>query len=218
MGDSAREAQWGRSTCSQARSTQTVDTYIAFIFDVTCTDENVRSITYEIIGNDAYFESYDEEEFLRAHGVYGDDDPSVENGYAINDESTFTVDYASQDLRENLINCHLLVPFKMRAETQTLMEQLLRCEGDEYLASMNATFAAEAVDASQALSQSQLKMTATFADGSTQSKSYVIAPIDGFEEAYRTYLDAGEAYYREHGTTEGFMEPKLYTITEIVEG
>lgn len=190
----------------------------AFIFDVTCTGENIQSITYEIVGNDAYFESYDEEEFLRAHGVYGDDDPAVENGYTINDESTFTVDYESQDLRENLISCHLLVPFTMRTETQTLMEQLVRSEGDEYLASMNAAFAAEAADASQALSQSQLKLTATFADGSTQSKSYVIAPVDGFEETYRAYCDTQRALFEEQGTTEGFEEPKLYTITEIVEG
>lgn len=94
----------------------------------------------------------------------------------------------------------------------------MRSEGDEYLASMNAAFAAEAADASQALSQSQLKLTATFADGSTQSKSYVIAPVDGFEEAYRAYLDTQRALFEEQGTTEGLEEPKLYTITEVVEG
>lgn len=81
---------------------------------------------------------------------------------------------------------------------------------------MPSAFAAEAADASQALSQSQLKVTATFADGSTQSKSYAIAPIDDFEEAYRAYLDEERALQKEQGTTEGLEEPKLYTITEIV--
>lgn len=187
-----------------------------FIFDVTCTGENIQSITYEITGNDAYFEWYDEEEFLRAHGVYGNDDPAVENGYSVNSKNTFTVQYDSQDLRESRINCRLLVPFTMQEEAQTLLKQLMHSEGDEFMSIMPSAFAAEAADASQALSQSQLKVTATFADGSTQSKSYAIAPIDDFEEAYRAYLDEERALQKEQGTTEGLEEPKLYTITEIV--
>lgn len=98
------------------------------------------------------------------------------------------------------------------------MGQINLFAGEEYLASMNAAFAAEAADASQALSQPQLKLIATFTDGSTQTKTYIIAPIDGFEETYRAYLDAQYAFQKEHGTTEGFEEPKLYTITEVVEG
>lgn len=177
-----------------------------FIFDVTCTGENIQSITYEITGNDAYFEWYDEEEFFRTHSVDGNHDPA----------RTFTVQYDSQDLREGRINCRLLVPFTMQEEAQTLLKQLMHSEGDEFMSIMPSAFAAEAADASQALSQSQLKVTATFADGSTQSKSYAIAPIDDFEEAYRAYLDEERALQKEQGTTEGLEEPKLYTITEIV--
>ena len=189
----------------------------AFVFDVTCTGENIQSITYEIIGNDVYFEWYDEEEFLRAHGVYGNDDPAVENGYSVNSENTFTVEYDNQDLRESRINCRLLVPFSMQEKAQTLLKQLVRSEGDEFMSILPSALAAEAADASQALSQSQLNVTATFADGSTQSKSYAIAPIDGFEEAYRAYLDAENTLQKKQGTTEGLEEPKLYTITEMVE-
>lgn len=178
----------------------------AFIFDVTCTGENIQSITYEITGNDAYFEWYDEEEFLRTHSVDGNHDPA----------RTFTVQYDSQDLHESRIHCRLLVPFTMQEEAQTLLKQLMHSEGDEFMSIMPSAFAAEAADASQALSQSQLKVTATFADGSTQSKSYAIAPIDDFEEAYRAYLDEERALQKEQGTTEGLEEPKLYTITEIV--
>lgn len=179
----------------------------AFVFDVTCTGENIQSITYEIIGNDAYFEWYDEEEFLRTHSVDGNHDPA----------RTFTVEYDNQDLRESRINCRLLVPFSMQEKAQTLLKQLVRSEGDEFMSILPSALAAEAADASQALSQSQLNVTATFADGSTQSKSYAIAPIDGFEEAYRAYLDAENTLQKEQGTSEGLEEPKLYTITEMVE-
>lgn len=187
----------------------------AFLFDVTCTGENIASITYEIVGDGAYFEWYDEEEFLRAHGVYGDDDPAVKNGYTINNTSTFTVAYESQDLQENRINCKLVVPYTQRSETIALSDQLLALEGDEYMNLVSSYQAAEAADASEGLQNLKIKVSATYNDGTTQTKYYVIAPVDDLEDAYRTYLDSTFATYQEQGSTEGIETPALFTITEV---
>lgn len=192
-----------------------------YIFDMTCTGENITSITYELVGDDLYFEVYNEEEFLRAHGVYGDDDPAVKSGYTITDSTTFTVDYENQDLSEDNIKCTINIPFHMEGETKALSEQMKQAVGEEFKdLSLEFTLAV-GQDAAQKLAQSQLKLTATFSDGTTQTKTYVIAPVEGFEQIYRPYLeaqdDAAEAV--RNGQTDAFdnlpEEPTLFTITEV---
>lgn len=179
-----------------------------FDFDITCTGDHIASITYELESDGLYFEWYDEEQFLRAHGVYGEDDPAVEEGYTIEDGTTFSVDYDEQDLDERRINCSVLVPVQLEGELLELDGQMYSLgENYEEIEPLSNRFWAMAFSqAADKLAQSAFKMTATFEDGTTQTKSYVIAPVADFEELYR-----------DHRESRGESDlPALFTITESV--
>ncbi len=185
-----------------------------FVFDVTCQGENIQSIEYAVEGNGAYFKLYDEEEFLRAHGVYGSDDPAVKSGYTESYDTSFSVDYTNQDMRANRISCTLNVPFHMGGRTRELWDTIFAADqsnADSTDSNPWSEFTTACiVDGAHQLAQSRIKMTATFTDGSTQTKSYVIAPVDNFEEAYRAvYLDAEPS--------EDAERPPLFTLTEIAD-
>ena len=65
------------------------------------------------------------------------------------------------------------------------------------------------------LADAPLTLTATFTDGTTQTKTYVIAPVDDFEEQWTVYREE-----RSKSSIErlfSLAEPTLYTITEITE-
>ena len=84
---------------------------------------------------------------------------------------------------------------------------------------------------SQVLSTCRLTLTATFTDGTTQTKTYAIGVIDDYEQRIAANWDAvdesGCAYYRamvngEEPSGEAYEkannrpeEPALYTLTEI---
>lgn len=84
---------------------------------------------------------------------------------------------------------------------------------------------------SQVLSTCRLTLTATFTDGTTQTKTYAISVIDDYEQRIAVYWDtvdeSGCAYDRamvngEEPSEEAYEkannrpeEPALYTLTEI---
>lgn len=179
-----------------------------FDFDITCTGDHIASITYELEGDGLFFEWYDEEQFLRAHGVYGEDDPAVEEGYTIEDGTAFSVDYDEQNLDERRINCSVFVPVQLEGELLELDGQMYSLgENYEEIERLSNRFWAMAFSqAADNLARSTFKMTATFEDGTTQTKSYVIAPVADFEELYR-----------DHRESRGESDlPALFTITESV--
>ena len=85
--------------------------------------------------------------------------------------------------------------------------------------------------AAREISTSRLKLTATFADGSMQTKTYRIAPVPDFDERYEAYSDARAAFQSiEPPSSDASQQeiddylgkmpqmPKLYNITELNEG
>ena len=75
-----------------------------------------------------------------------------------------------------------------------------------------------------------MKLTATFADGSMQTKTYRIAPVPDFYERYEAYSDARAAFQSiEPPSSDASQQeiddylgkmpqmPKLYTIEEVDE-
>lgn len=183
-----------------------------FLFDVTCEGENIQSIEYAIEGDGLYFWMYDEEEFLRAHGVYGDDDPAVEEGWTETIASSFSIDYANQDMIENRISCRLCVPIQLEGKAKELDAQIRTNDGISENSELWEEFSNTVlVDAAQKLAQSQLTVTATFTDGSTQTKHYVIAPVEDFTSAYAVYQNA----LAEAGDIKDLEAPALFTITEV---
>ncbi|WP_080801986.1 hypothetical protein [Arabiibacter massiliensis] len=180
----------------------------AFNFDMACTGDNIASIVYELEGDGLYFEWYDGEQFLRAHGVYDDDDPAVEEGYTIEDSTTFSVDYDEQDLDERDIECRVLVPVTLEGDLLELEKHKYAIVDDyeEIEQLNNQSMPMLFAQAADKLAQSTFTMTATFEDGTKQTKKYTIAPVTDFEALYRDYWESKGAV----------SLPALFTITENV--
>lgn len=79
----------------------------------------------------------------------------------------------------------------------------------------------------QVLSETTLVMTVTFDDGTTQTKSYVIAPVDDFDEQYSEYasrlidLEVATSESPDDATANDQLQevfakrPLLYSIAEV---
>ena len=80
---------------------------------------------------------------------------------------------------------------------------------------------------SETLAKTAFVATVTFADGSTQTKSYVITPVDNFEQLYTEWLDSSiranvtlaknPNNQEAKAQLEGLLEsaPHLYAIAEV---
>ena len=69
------------------------------------------------------------------------------------------------------------------------------------------------------IAQARLKVTATYDDGTTETKTYVITPVDNLEETLRAYGEALRAQAAEEeanpGPTEPIARPQLFRFTQI---
>lgn len=100
--------------------------------------------------------------------------------------------------------------------SETFLEDAMRQWGDTVLRLDKA--------AAQTLAKARLVLTATFNDGSTETKTYVIQPIEDFDQQCTAYWETSyewsEKYEQETSSddapsTEHPEKPPLYTITEV---
>lgn len=192
---------------------------VAYLFDLTCTGTNVASLTYTVEGDRVLFYTY----ARLADSTYREgDDPFVEDR-----ASSFTVGYDEQNVNNAEIWRALRVSFPLEGETATLYDAATeefysgRRERDiELHENLNALLVRRYADI---VSQARLEVTATFEDGSTETKTYVIAPVDNLEETVRAYGDALRAQAAEaeanpsDGTDPvgGVDQPQLFTFTQV---
>ena len=189
-------------------------------FPVYCTGDNIKSITYEIEGDRSYFEIIDKTVTAEQH----------ENGkHIFQYPKTVTFDYDHQESIDDERIVELYIGFPLSDSGLEAYNKLMT-EGHSEEASRQLDTAIEK-GAAQEISASRLTMTATFTDGSSQTKMYAIEPVPNFDELYAQYHDACEAFRdveppKSDATNEELDDfqskmppmPKLYTITEIVEG
>ncbi|WP_147269875.1 MULTISPECIES: hypothetical protein [Paraeggerthella] len=191
-----------------------------FAFNLKCSGQNIESLTYEIEGDRSYFEFLDPTmSSIPLEEREGD-------GKAFHYRKSFTVGYGEQwdpngefkHLYKNQI-VHLYVGFPLPQDAIDAMHHITTIEHTDDLTKLLDT--AVETGAAREISASLLTVTATFSDGTSQSKAYAIAPIDTFAEAYSTFWDArNEAakQEREQGNSNGITRPdmpRLYTITEV---
>lgn len=135
-----------------------------FNFDAQCVGSNLASITYKLTGSEAWFSYEGADEALAS---YRDSCKSITIDYA-NPEavqtSTDVIIEVIQPLSDNL---------KKRYEDAT--------QDDHYDAYWSEVVPAGFVEAARALEGSELILTATFTDGSTQTKTYRFALVPNFE-------------------------------------
>lgn len=190
-----------------------------YALNLTCTGSNIEQVTYSIEGERSYFELLDLDMSSQPA------DERAGDGRAFHYVTSFTVDYDKQYDEDAGIVRSLYVGFPLSDEGLDAFDHL-REEGysDQYNKQLD--FAIER-GAAREVSQSKLSVTATFKDGSTQTKTYTIQPVDDFDQLYSRFWDERIAAQRqmkeadEQGRDPGSIPypdmPKLYTITEIAE-
>lgn len=135
-----------------------------FNFDAQCIGSNLTSITYELTGSEAWFSYEGADEALAS---YRDPCKNITIDYTDLEAvqaSTDVIIEVIQPLKDNL---------KKRYEDAT--------QDNHYDAYWSQVVPAGFVEAARALEGSELVLTATFADGSTQTKTYRFALVPDFE-------------------------------------
>lgn len=162
--------------------------YAFYGLDLTCTGDNISSVEYDLSGDYATF-----------GGVVNTEDR--DGRFAPEDSTSFIVEYGSQGAdKEHLLRL-LQLEFPLGSEAAAACLTSNRSLDSEkarlkYAVAVNAASA-------HVLERVTLRLTATFTDGSTQTKSFCITPVDDFEAKF------SEAY-TEQQSMEG-----LFTISEI---
>lgn len=187
-----------------------------YSLNLTCTGSNIERVTYEIEGERSYFELLDLNMASRPT------DERTGDGRAFHYVKSFTVDYDEQNADTGLARS-LYVGFPLSDEGLDAFSHLLsEASSDKYNKQLD--FAIES-GAAREVSQSKLFVTATFKDGSAQTKTYTIQPVDDFDQLYSRFWDERIAAQRqadeadEQGRDPGSVTrpdmPKLYTIAEL---
>ena len=187
--------------------------YLKFDFCPLCTGENIETITYEIADEDICFYWHSNEQFISAHSPNGSDGSAAQEGWIEYRDTSFVIDYADQSLLSRDIRCDIVVPVQVEGELASLHESLLNGSTE----ASNRFWAKAFTEAAQKLAQSPLTLTATFADGSIQTKTYTIAPVENFEQQLYDFYMADIAAYEETGESIIDEEPSLFTLTEVSE-
>ena len=188
---------------------------VAHLFDLSCTGTNVASLTYTVEGDRVLFYTNARmPEFSYQEG----DDPYTEDR-----TTSFTVNYDEQNANKTEIWHALRVSFPLEGEVAELYDATTgefygdRRKWDVNMhENLNALLIRKYADM---IAQARLKVTATYDDGTTETKTYVITPVDNLEETLRAYGEALRAQAAEEeanpGPTEPIARPQLFRFTQI---
>ena len=195
----------------------------SYNLNLTCTGTNIASITYELQGEGVFFNNWQlTNEYLESNG-------EPEAGTAVtnsNQNSTFTVDYHDQDMSAiDRVHHEICLNYVLEGSDRQAWDEFQASTAQPRVPRDSATeeeIAAwnEASDKfelvlgqhdAEIISQAKIAITATFNDGTTATKTYRLAPVENFEQAYSAYL-------ANRFSTDGAAEPNrpvLYTLEEV---
>lgn len=182
-------------------------------FNMTCTGQNIESVTYEIDGERAYFEDIDTG---RAQ-----EETSTPDNPVYQYSKSITLDYDNQHFEpgENVPIIYLGFPVPDKA--QDAFRRIAAGDPDLHLFYDYCT--PIDIAAGYALADCRFAVTATFTDGSTQTKRYTIEPVPNFEqlctdfweESYRLSRVTDTSGTEPDPTVEPPTKPTMFTIVEL---
>lgn len=200
--------------------------------DLSCSTRNVASLTYSLEGD--YASLPNDNTYTDTH-IYFDSlvKDQAEDGPAGESGLDFTVwDFQQND--EKKLTRSIRASFVDDGTIQALSDRLFQVtdtSSDEelwqYEKDHNRLQVALEKRFSETLAKTAFVATVTFADGSTQTKSYVITPVDNFEQLYTEWLDSSiranvtlaknPNNQEAKAQLEGLLEsaPHLYAIAEV---
>ena len=199
---------------------------VGYFLDLTCVGNNIRSVTYSIDGEGVHFTS--------ENRTYG---PNDRRPVDFKEQDSFTIAYGEQAADKAKIQRKLVAYFPLEGraieiwavlkkdyEKQKEVHDSLapdggsahisRSEHPELLSDIELKTLNDELGQiilrryGEILSESPLTLTVTYDDGSTETKSYLIAPVEDFEQRYADFC--AESYKNPRA-----LWPTLYTITEI---
>lgn len=197
---------------------------------------NVESVTYSIEGDGAYLEAIaDDPPTQEAADAFESEGTDVLRYKSLQRAKSFTLDYDDVALENGaslgdagtILSIYLKVP--VPDATRATWEAILSGSAD---ADNRADIDLDVAGA-QVLTACRLCLTATFTDGSTQTKQYAFGTVPDFEQRVSEYwenvtastaaLEAAAANGEEPSeellaqAEEACKEPVLYTLTEVTE-
>ncbi|RDB61965.1 hypothetical protein C1878_09085 [Gordonibacter sp. 28C] len=195
----------------------------AYNLDLTCSGDNIASITYELQGEGVSFNNWQlTPEYLESNG-------EVEVGTTVataDQDSTFTVDYDDQDTKApDSVHHELFFNYTLDEDEMAVWDEFQASTArprvprdsatDEEIAAWNEAFNKFELVLGQhdakIIAQARIAITATFKDGTTATKTYRLTPVDNFEQAYSEYLAV-------RSSPDGATAPNrsiLYTLDEV---
>ncbi len=191
----------------------------AYNLNLTCSGENVASMTYELVGEGVSLNN------VEITNVAGQDHPDID----IDQSSSFTQDFADQGDKGDgtyFARHEIAFGYTLTEDEERLFDEEMAtvthkevsdgstidpAEVAAWTEANNRLEAALALHDAQYLSRAKIILTATFTDGTSATKTYQLAPVDNFEQAYAEYLSLRSSW---RGIEEPDF-PALYTIKEI---
>lgn len=187
-------------------------------FNITCTGSNIKSISYQIEGEHTYFEIIDNEKASRERTQ---EEIDSGNASALTYTKNVSFDYNNQEsiTDDRIVSIYLGYPVPDDVKEIFAQERSgERTRHQFYEAGTGLDIAA-----AKTLARAKLILTATFTDGSTETKAYVISPVEGFEQQIADYWKAACQWNTEWDKTDKTQapvsdrpeKPAIYTITEV---
>lgn len=164
-----------------------------FDFDATCEGAGLASVDYEVVGDDVFFEFYDEDKFLAAHGEapLGEDENDATPSYEVSVARRFTARYEDGVPASGRVRCQVGVTVPMTEHVEALLDAYRAAAADDPGEAVAAAAALEAAGfaiAAEHLADVTFRMTATFSDGTSLVRAYRLIPLPGFQERCLAYL------------------------------
>ena len=202
---------------------------------------NVETVTYSIEGEGAYLETISDDSLAQEKiDAFREGKTDVLEYADLQRSKSFTLNYDDVALEGSMrvsdVPTILSIYLKVPVPDETLSNWDVALSTEDFAAgrtaSMNANAALD-IAGSEILATCKLSVTATFADGSTQTKTYAIGLVPDYEQRISDYWNAANesGYDYELATVNGEEpsdearakaearpeEPALYTLTEIAE-
>lgn len=198
-----------------------------YSFNLECSGRNIKSIAYEIEGDRAFFETIDgptsKREAESEHTSIFHYSKSIAFDYNDQNHGFGSFSTNQQEGKDDyVVSIYLGFP----------VPELARNIGNEILngtASDSAFYEKEAcidLEAARTLANCKLHLTATFMDGTTQTKTYVITPVDDIDQRLAAFWNASyeasvaDRQHEQNGDIppgERPESPALFTLSELAE-
>ncbi|MEQ3361495.1 hypothetical protein [Raoultibacter massiliensis] len=160
-------------------------------FDLACEGTGIEKLTYELEGDGVYFNFDPARDTSTAPEDFSHNSFSVEPGDLKDPGKGYIYIVANVSVDEDLAEPTAVVDQYLKRIDANRHEPLPQAEQDAYNEAHSQLEVLVQTKAAEAIGNATLAITATYSNGTTETHSYRIAPVDDFAERYQDYVDGG---------------------------